>query len=609
MDTSLISSLFSNIWSIFLIILFFGGSIFIHELGHFLAARRRGLVVERFSIGFGPRILTWKRNGVEYCISLLPLGGYVLIPQLADMQAVEGKSKFAKDNLPPITFTDKFIVSIMGVVFNLIFAFILASILWFVGIPSTEDEQTTIIGYIQPTLYIAADKKEVKSPALEADLQIGDRILSVDGIKVNSFNDIRKTVVTGSNRSNDNEPTAYFEIERNGQQKEITVHPVVISSKSNPSDAFRIIGVGPMHTIALSHDPAPETPAYNAGMRKGDKVIAINHEKLYSSAQLYDILQNNANKPVTITLLRNGQTLDITLTPENRDISKPLAFLGTDSAQESADEESLTGPAITFIPSASYKALVSPKGNQVYTHFFVFPISDLTHLPNIQAGDRLVGANALEINSFDTFLQAFNDPGRTAHTLSLLRNNERFDINIPITYKASVLPPRKQAMIGIEKILSRELVTVYINPFTQFKDNILMTFRVLGSLISPKSDVHLEQLMGPPGIARAFHAFSNQDIRLVLWFTVLLNINLAIINILPLPVLDGGHILFALIAKIRNKALPVRLIANIQAMFMILLFGLMIYVSFFDVMRWKSDNQFQKQQEQLRYYYVDAEAK
>lgn len=83
--------LFGNTWGIVLAVLFFGGSIFVHELGHFLAARWRGLKVERFSIGMGPRVFGWTgKDGVDYRVSLFPIGGYVALPQMADMSAVEG---------------------------------------------------------------------------------------------------------------------------------------------------------------------------------------------------------------------------------------------------------------------------------------------------------------------------------------------------------------------------------------------------------------------------------------------------------------------------------------------------------------------------------------
>ena len=103
MTDSLISALLSA-RGIFYIIVFFGGSIFVHELGHFLAAKSRGLKVERFSIGFGPKIFGWRRKETEYRISLLPLGGYVAIPQLADMETVEGKTE-NPDSVPAADFS------------------------------------------------------------------------------------------------------------------------------------------------------------------------------------------------------------------------------------------------------------------------------------------------------------------------------------------------------------------------------------------------------------------------------------------------------------------------------------------------------------------------
>ena len=101
MAFDLFQTLLTNLWVFLLVVLLFGGSIFVHELGHFLAARRRGAIVERFSIGFGPPIFKWRgKDGVEYRISYFPLGGYVLLPQLADLGAVEGRSSLDTARLP-----------------------------------------------------------------------------------------------------------------------------------------------------------------------------------------------------------------------------------------------------------------------------------------------------------------------------------------------------------------------------------------------------------------------------------------------------------------------------------------------------------------------------
>ena len=116
-----------------------------------------------------------------------------------------------------------------------------------------------------------------------------------------------------------------------------------------------------------------------------------------------------------------------------------------------------------------------------------------------------------------------------------------------------------------------------------------MTIRVLEGLINPRSDLSVSKLSGPVGIIRAFHATAQADIRLVLWFTILVNVNLAIFNLLPVPVLDGGHMLFATISQLRGRALPPGLIMTTQSVFIVLLFSLILYVSFFDVRRMVRD--------------------
>src|SRR5881275_1455998 len=158
------------------VLILFNLLIVVHELGHFLAARWRGLYIEKFGVWFGKPI--WKKtiNGVQYSLGSLPFGGFVALPQLAPMDIIEGKADLDRAKLPKISALDKIIVAVAGPVFSLLLAFTFAAIVWVVGYPVSESDMTTTIGYIMPD-----------SPAVKAGLHEGDKILEVDGKRVTRF--------------------------------------------------------------------------------------------------------------------------------------------------------------------------------------------------------------------------------------------------------------------------------------------------------------------------------------------------------------------------------------------------------------------------------------
>jgi regulator of sigma E protease len=127
--------------------------------------------------------------------------------------------------------------------------------------------------------------------------------------------------------------------------------------------------------------------------------------------------------------------------------------------------------------------------------------------------------------------------------------------------------------------------TVRTPPWTQVWDKAVWTWRNLQSILSPSSDIGLSKMSGPIGIAEKVHQFAHIDFRLLLWFVILINVNLAIFNLLPIPVLDGGHMTFATIAKLRGKDLPVNVLATIQSVFVVLLLSMMAYVTIFGDLR------------------------
>src|SRR5215472_3312212 len=167
------------------VLLLFNLLIFVHELGHFLAARWRGLKVDRFAIWFGKPIWKTKINGVEYALGTIPAGGYVSLPQMATMEAIEGKGESSGKPLPPISALDKIIVAFAGPLFSFLLALTFAAVVMVVGRPVNEDDDSTMVGWVVPG-----------GPAWKAGLRPGDTILEVDGHHVGHFASLSQDSIT-----------------------------------------------------------------------------------------------------------------------------------------------------------------------------------------------------------------------------------------------------------------------------------------------------------------------------------------------------------------------------------------------------------------------------
>src|SRR5215831_3369362 len=195
------------------VLLLFNLLIFVHELGHFLAARWRGLKVDRFAIWFGKPLWKKKINGVEYALGTIPAGGYVSLPQMATMEAIEGKGESSGQPLPPISALDKIIVAFAGPLFSFLLALAFAWVVMIVGRPVSESETTTTIGYV-----------EKDGPAEKAGLRAGDRILEVDNKPVSKFMGMGDSVMWRIVRSTGD--TIPIKVDRNGETLVFNPAPV-----------------------------------------------------------------------------------------------------------------------------------------------------------------------------------------------------------------------------------------------------------------------------------------------------------------------------------------------------------------------------------------------
>jgi len=285
------------------VVLIFNLIIGVHELGHFLAARWRGLKVERFAIWFGKPIWKKKINGVEYALGTIPFGGYVSLPQMATMEAIEGKVEGDAASLPNVSPLDKIIVAFAGPLFSFALAIGFAVIVWQVGKPTNEADNTTTIGWVDPT-----------GPAGIAGLQPGDKILEVDGYPVHHFSPVsadsvkwRIVTSTGTNIS--------FKYVRDGKESTAYVVPTNLPTKWYERKSLRMIAVQ-YEEKAIIGEIASNSPAEAAGLRPGDEILALDGQKIYSYLSVIygeASLTNKPNVPVTFRVKRGNEEFEKTL--------------------------------------------------------------------------------------------------------------------------------------------------------------------------------------------------------------------------------------------------------------------------------------------------------
>jgi regulator of sigma E protease len=599
MDNLSFGDLLTSFKGIALVAIFFGGSIFVHELGHFLAARKRGLKIERFSIGFGPRLFGWTgKDGVDYRVSIIPLGGYVALPQLADMEGIEGASSEEAEKLPKISYADKMIVSVMGAVFNVIFAFALACILWFTGMPVAEGTSTTVIGYVPEQVVTSSGHlaelglgNTVPGPAYKAGLRSGDKVLSIDDNAVSNFNQITEAVMLGNRKDSQGNPTATFKIERDGKELEIVVQPARIELNSKSGDKVRMVGLQP-RTEVIIDKPSPGSPAEKAGLKTGDRVLSIDGQPLNNTVEFRELLRKGGAKPRTLLIEREGGvSLKLVITPKVNTTVNPVSIIAY--GEEKNRHQLIVLPAtqdlLTKDPAAVRDQLmvlgISPEDAALAETLKIGTIIDKvdgrSQIVSVRSLDDLEKAGAGAARDLTVYWKRANgDAGNLTLRNAQVRRGK----------------PVEHAQIGTYFVTKSEMA--YRNPWETCTGIVKSTFTTLGRLFDRGSDIQVKQLASVISITKTYYNIS-EDIRRVLWFTVLINLNLAVLNLLPIPVLDGGHMLIATIQRFTKGVLSNKAVIILQYTFMGLLLSLMAYIILHDVRRCSGDSERQLKQQLL----------
>ena len=272
-----------------------GVLIFVHELGHFLAAKRVGIRVVKFQLGFNPTVLSFRRGDTEYGIGALPLGGYVKMAGDNPEEALTG----APDEFLSKSKWERFQVLIMGPTMNIVLALVLTAIVLYRGaeMPAFEN-QPPVVGAVA-----------AGSPAASIDIQPGDRIMTVADHGVDTWEQFYIAIGARPNRE------TTLGLLRHGLEISRTVTPVTPPGQGR----FEIgdIGVLPNvhpHIRSITAGEAAE----KAGLKAGDVVLAIDGQTITFASQLKDAISKHPDQAITMAILRNGVSQAVQATPAKR---------------------------------------------------------------------------------------------------------------------------------------------------------------------------------------------------------------------------------------------------------------------------------------------------
>jgi regulator of sigma E protease len=423
------------------LIVVLGVLIFIHEGGHFLAARAVKARVSVFSFGFGRRLFGVQRGDTDYRVSLIPLGGYVRIHGLGpDESDVVGPDSPETELLPR---WQRALISVAGPAANIVFAVIFVAVAFMVGVqvPAWQDAVPEV-AWVDPA-----------SPAAEAGLEPGDLVLTIDGSPIRTWRDLEGATLGAANR------TLAVRFRRAGAEGEVKLTP-----KSVTRYDLGYAGMAPPLPAEI-RGVQSGSPAEQAGLRAGDRILAVNGEAVRHFYDVMRLVGRNPNREVVLTIARGGETLSVPATPRDVD-----------------------GQGKLGIPA-----------------------------PNPTALKRL--------GVFAAVAEGTRECGR----------------------------------------MTRE------------------TFAVLGRLVSGRAS--MKQMSGPIDIARFSGEAARTGVVALVWLLGVISLQLAIFNLLPIPLLDGGHLALLAVEAVLRRDLSWKLKERILNVGFYLIIGLVIVVLYNDIVK------------------------
>ena len=544
----LINAFLPHFRTVSLAIVSLGFLIFIHELGHFYAAKRCGIKVNTFSIGFGPKIVGIQRGGTEYKISVFPFGGYVQMEGENPSEQTGAPGEFASASLGSRAF-----VVAAGPAINLLFGVLVYGAVFAIGLdrgsanlissftgrPIGESEQVQV-GWV-------ADD----GPGAVGGIMPGDRLISINGDSIHHWSTFHVGIITNANK------TLELVVEREGVRQTLFVKPEAVPSVRGDLGEIQ---VSSGHTTIVDH-VEKESLAAKAGLQVGDIIESINGERLHSAPyfgarvwhpsanwinEKYKALYNNINAH------REALTLGIRRGDEVFTLQLPVDWQMIAEVQKGSIAEEA----------------------------------------GIQNGDMLLTFNGTSINKTPPYSQltAADQPVE----IGLMQHGELKRVTLSSETQSLEVDP-DAVMFGLmwQTYLSGMQLAPKTAPLPEYDlltgfgtgvEATWLTFTAIGRTLKKliRGEVSPKHLAGPVGMTHMTGKFSLLGLSSLIFFLGFISINLAIVNLLPIPIADGGQLLFFALEKIRGKPMPRKAQEIVQQVTIVLLIAFFLYVTWYD---------------------------
>jgi regulator of sigma E protease len=521
--------------------------IFVHELGHFLFAKAFGVKVLTFSLGFGPKILRLHGGETEYCISLLPLGGYVKMLEASKTDIVLPEDKHRTFESLPIY--KRIVIVVAGPVMNLVFPVLL----YFSVFVSDGPFLPPTVGVVLPN-HPAHDK-----------LFPGDRIMSVNGQEIGTFDELKRIVAKSPGQN------IRFKVFRDNKHVdvEMVAEETIERRELDIIERVGTVGIQPSAPAAVIGIPDPDSPAYRAGLRTFDVVTHVAGKPVRRYMDLEAALKDNRGETVPVAYLRPAV------------ISQALNGLANMAVYESG--------VVALTPDASGADFTARTGFELADLYAaVVPEDSYLFKAGLRPGDKVLRLDDETVPAWSTFrervLLAPDRPHRIEYIAArdgrirsgtFQMRREDFTDEHGQTFARYVLRVQHWIPLAPEERVEHPTPLRYAAEKAIEETVDVTRFVLVGIVRLIQGRISLKSLSGPITIYEVAGQEGRKGTDYFIWVMALISINLGLLNLLPIPVLDGGHLMFFAIEGVMRRPLPLRVREIAHLVGMAILLGLM----------------------------------